>query len=151
MISEAPISRSMVVESKPSAIVGVCKEILSKLENNGFSKEDIFAVHLAVEEAFLNAVKHGNKMDAAKNVKIDYSLDPDKIEISMADEGDGFEPEAVADPRWGDGLYKPEGRGLLLMNSYMDVVRFNERGNCVYMVRYKEKPRITERESQTKV
>jgi serine/threonine-protein kinase RsbW len=145
MISEAPISRSMVVESKPSAVVRVCKEILSKLENNGFSKEDIFAVHLAVEEAFLNAVKHGNKMDAAKNVKIDYSLGPDKIEISMTDEGDGFEPESVADPRWGDRLYKPEGRGLLLMNSYMDVVKFNERGNSVYMVRYKEKPRLTER------
>jgi serine/threonine-protein kinase RsbW len=141
---EAPISCSIVVESKPSVVTGVCEQILSKLENNGFSKEDIFAVHLAVEEAFLNAVKHGNRMDSSKSVKIDYSLGLDKVEISMTDEGDGFQPEGVADPRWGESLYRPEGRGLLLMNSYMDVVKYNERGNSVYMVRYKEKPRLSE-------
>ena len=144
MVSKAPINCSMVVESKPSAVVGVYEQILSKLENNGFSKEDVFAVHLALEEAFLNAVKHGNKMDSAKSVKIDYSVGLDKVEISMTDQGDGFEPEAVADPRWGESLYEPEGRGLLLMNAYMDVVEFNERGNSVYMARYKEKPRLTE-------
>ena len=144
MVSKAPINCSMVVESRPSAVVGVYEQILSKLENNGFSKEDIFAVHLALEEAFLNAVKHGNKMDSAKSVKIDYSVGLDKVEISMTDQGDGFEPEAIADPRWGESLYKPEGRGLLLMNAYMDVVEFNERGNSVYMARYKEKPRLTE-------
>ena len=144
MVSKAPINCSIVVESKPSAVVGVYEQLLSKLENNGFSKEDIFAVHLALEEAFLNAVKHGNKMDSAKSVKIDYSVGLDKVEISMTDQGDGFEPEAVADPRWGESLYKPEGRGLLLMNAYMDVVEFNERGNSVYMARYKEKPLLTE-------
>ncbi len=144
MVSKAPINCSMVVESKPSAVVGVYEQILSKLENNGFSKEDIFAVHLALEEAFLNAVKHGNKMDSAKSIKIDYSVGLDKVEISMTDQGDGFEPEAIADPRWGESLYKPEGRGLLLMNAYMDVVEFNERGNSVYMARYKEKPRLAE-------
>ncbi len=151
MVSKTPESCSLVVESKPSAVVGVYKQILSKLENNGFSKEDIFAVHLALEEAFLNAVKHGNKMDSAKSVKIDYSVDLDKVEISMTDQGDGFEPEAVADPRWGESLYKPEGRGLLLMNAYMDVVEFNERGNSVYMARYKEKPRLAESQDQTQV
>jgi serine/threonine-protein kinase RsbW len=83
-------------------------------------------------------------MDSAKSVKIDYSVGLDKVEISMTDQGDGFEPEAVTDPRWGESLYKPEGRGLLLMNAYMDVVEFNERGNSVYMARYKEKPRLAE-------
>jgi len=151
MVSKAPDSCSLVVESRPSAVVEVWEQLLSKLESSGFSKEDIFAVHLAVEEAFLNAVKHGNKMNSAKNVKIDYSVGLDKVEISLTDQGDGFEPEAVADPRWGESLYKPEGRGLLLMNSYMDVVKFNERGNSVYMVRYKEKPRLTENEGQAQV
>jgi serine/threonine-protein kinase RsbW len=117
--------------------------VLSKLEANGFDKDDIFAVHLALEEAFLNAVKHGNKMDPNKKVKIDYSVDSDKIEISLTDEGEGFEPSSVADPRFGEDLYKPGGRGLLLMNSYMDVVKFNEQGNSLYMVRYREKPPLT--------
>jgi serine/threonine-protein kinase RsbW len=143
MASRAPINFSIVAESKPSAVTEVCKQILSKLEDNNFSKDDIFAVHLTLEEAFLNAVKHGNQMDPTKKVKIDYSVGLDKIEISITDEGNGFEPESVADPRFGTGLYEPGGRGLLLMNSYMDVVEFNERGNSVYMVRYKEKPYLT--------
>lgn len=144
MASEAPINCSMVVESRSSAVVDVCNRILSGMEENNFDKDDIFAVHLTLEEAFLNAVKHGNKMDPTKKVKVDYSVDAEKVEISITDEGEGFEPDAVADPRFGPGLYQPGGRGLLLMNSYMDTVRYNEQGNSVYMVRYKEKPHLTE-------
>jgi len=143
MASKIPISRSMAVENTPSAIVGVCRWILSELEANNFSQEDIFAVHLALEEAFVNAVRHGNKMDPDKEIKIDYSMDLDKVEISMTDEGDGFDPEAVPDPRCGENLYKTDGRGLLLIRSYMDVVEFNKRGNSVHMVRYKEKSRMS--------
>jgi len=151
MASEAPISCSLVVESKPAAVVDVCKQILTRLEANNFGKDDIFAVHLTLEEAFLNAVKHGNKMDPTKKVKIDYSVDSDKVEISITDEGNGFTPDSVADPRFGEGLYEPGGRGLLLMNSYMDTVRYNEKGNSVYMVRYKEKPDMRKRSSETDV
>lgn len=141
MMSETSFSRSEVVESTPFAILKVWEWIRSKLKTNNFSQDDIFAVHLALEEAFTNAIKHGNKMDAAKKVKIDYSVSLDKLEVSMMDEGEGFDPKAVPDPRYGENLYKTEGRGLLLMRSYMDVVEFNERGNCVYIVRYKEKQR----------
>jgi serine/threonine-protein kinase RsbW len=151
MASEASISRSIVVDSKSSAVVEVCKEILEKLEEHNFDKDDIFAVHLTLEEAFLNAVKHGNKMDPAKKVKIDYSVSSEKVEITITDEGQGFEPEAVEDPRFGKGLYEPGGRGLLLMNSYMDIVKYNEDGNSVHMVRYKEKPHLSDNRSQNQV
>jgi serine/threonine-protein kinase RsbW len=148
MASEAPINCSIVVDSKSSAVVEVCKEILAKLEEHNFDKDDIFAVHLTLEEAFLNAVKHGNKMDPTKKVKIDYSISSEKVEITITDEGQGFEPEAVEDPRFGKGLYEPGGRGLLLMNSYMDIVKYNEEGNSVHMVRYKEKPHLSDNRSQ---
>jgi serine/threonine-protein kinase RsbW len=151
MASKAPINHSIVVESKSSAVVDVCKEILAKLEEHNFDKDDIFAVHLTFEEAFLNAVKHGNKNDPTKTVKIDYSVTPEKVEITITDEGAGFEPESVDDPRFGKGLYEPGGRGLLLMNSYMDVVKYNEEGNSVYMVRYKEKPGLSDEHNQPKV
>lgn len=137
MMSGTPINCSAVVESKPSAIAGVCSQILSELESKRFSQDDAFAVHLALEEAFINAIKHGNKMDPDKKVKIDYSVSWDKVEISMTDQGEGFDPAAVPDPRVGENLYRPEGRGLFLINSYMDVVKFNERGNRVCMVKYK--------------
>ena len=122
MASEAPINCSIVVESKSSVVVDVCEQILSKLEEHNFDEDDIFAVHLTLEEAFLNAVKHGNRMDPTKKIKVDYAIDSDKVEISITDEGSGFEPEAVVDPRFGAGLYEPGGRGMLLMNSYMDIV-----------------------------
>ena len=138
MVSRTPVNRSVVVESAPSAIVGECRWILSELEANNFSQDDIFAVHLALEEAFINAVKHGNKMNLDKEIKIDYLVGRDEVEISMMDEGNGFDPDVVPDPRCGENLYKTEGRGLLLMRSYMDVVEFNERGNRVRMVRCKK-------------
>ena len=142
MASKTPINHSVVIESTRAGIAGVCRRLLSELETNNFSQEDIFAVHLALEEAFLNAVKHGSKMEPDKEVKIDYLVSSDKVEISMVDEGDGFDPNSVPDPRRGENLYKTKGRGLLLMRSYMDVIEFSERGNRVRMVRYKEKPHL---------
>lgn len=133
----------MVVGSEPSAINEVCKQILLEAEAKNFDQEDTFAVHLALQEAFINAIKHGNKMDHKKEVKIDFSIDSHKIEICLTDEGEGFNPDFVPDPRHGENIYKTEGRGLLLMHSYMDVIEFNDRGNSVRMIRYKEKPRLT--------
>lgn len=150
MSAKSPIRSSIVLESRPSAVVGVCREILSKLEGNGFSKEDVFGVHLALEEAFVNAVRHGNGMDPSKKVKVDYSVGPDEVEICLTDEGEGFDPGSVPDPRDGDNLYKPDGRGLLLISAYMDLVEFNERGNRVRMVRYKKRERPDESETEPK-
>lgn len=134
-----PISRSVVVASTPSAVVDVFNQIKTGLQTNNYSEEDIFAVHLALEEAFINAVKHGNNMEPSKAVKVDYSVEPDKVEICMTDEGDGFDPEVIPDPRYGDNLYKPAGRGMLLMRSFMDVLEYSKKGNSLRMIRYKEK------------
>jgi serine/threonine-protein kinase RsbW len=139
MVAETPTTRSKVIESKPSAIAPVRESILSELEVYNFSADDVFAVHLALEEAFLNAVQHGSKMNASRQIRIDYVVDPDRVEVSVTDEGDGFDPEMVPDPRTDENLYKPQGRGLLLMRSYMDVVEFREQGNSVHMVRYKHR------------
>jgi serine/threonine-protein kinase RsbW len=148
MTSKMPASYSIVVESKPAAVVSVFEQIRSKLLDNNFSKDDIFAIHLTLEEAFLNAVKHGNKMDPTKKVTIDYSIDTEKVEISITDQGPGFKPDTIEDPRFGENLFKPGGRGLLLMNSYMDMVKYNPEGNCVHMIRYKEKPYLTKNTDQ---
>lgn len=140
MASEAPIHSSIVIESKPSGLSEPCQRLLLVLEEKGYTQDDVFAVHLALEEAFLNAVKHGNKMDPSKKVMLAYSVDDEKVEVRMVDEGRGFDPRSIPDPRVGKNLYRPEGRGLLLMNAYMDVVEYNERGNGLRMVRYKNRP-----------
>ena len=140
MAAETPIRSSVVVDSKPSELGPPCRCLLSALETHGFSQDDVFAVHLALEEGFLNAVKHGNRMDPSKKVTIDYLVDQDKVEISLTDEGEGFNPSGIPDPRVGSNLYRPEGRGLLLISAYMHAVEYNKRGNALRMVRYKDRP-----------
>ncbi|MBN2454930.1 MAG: ATP-binding protein [Sedimentisphaerales bacterium] len=142
MTSEISNSCSVVVESKATAAVGVCKDILAKLEEEGFSRDDGFAVHLALEEAFANAVKHGNKKDPNKKVTIAYTVNHDSVSIEVTDQGDGFNPTNVPDPRHGKHLFEPNGRGVLLIHCYMDVVRYKNDGRTVQMIRYKERPSI---------
>lgn len=142
MASDTPTSDSVIVDSTPEAVEKLCAQIIKLLPDHGYCKDDVFAVHLAMEEAFQNAVKHGNKMDPGKTVKVEYWVDSEKVEIKVTDEGPGFDPVTVPDPRSGPNLYKPDGRGLLLMKAYMDEVRYCGCGNCVYMVRYKQKPGV---------
>ena len=140
-MTKTPNSHSIVVGNTPYNVANVWSRILSEIEANDFSEDDVFAVHLALEEAFANAVEHGNKAAKKEEIKIDYSVGPEKVEISVTDQGGGFDPNSVPDPRYGENLYKTDGRGLLLMRSYMDAVEFNKRGNSVNMVRHKKKQR----------
>jgi serine/threonine-protein kinase RsbW len=140
MAAETPVRCSVVLDSIPSALGPVCRQLLAALEARGFSQDDLFAVHLALEEAFLNAVKHGNEMDPDKKVSIGYQVDEEKVAVDVTDEGRGFNPHDIPDPRVGANLYRPEGRGLLLIRSYMHSVEYNERGNGLRMVRYKGRP-----------
>ena len=139
-MTDKSMSCSLTVESKSSALEGLCCRILGQLQANHYTQDDVFAVHLALEEAFLNAVKHGNKMDPNKVVQVEFSVSADKFEISITDEGNGFNPDRVPDPRVGENLYRPDGRGLLLMEAYMDEVTYNKKGNQVTMARYRKRP-----------
>jgi serine/threonine-protein kinase RsbW len=137
MASDAPTRCSITVQSTPGVLDDLYGQILEKLREYGFSEDDIFGVHLAFEEGFINAVKHGNKMDGTKTVKVEYSISPEKIEICITDQGKGFSVDSVPDPRVGDNLYRPDGRGLLLIDAYMDTVEYLPPGNCLHMAKYK--------------
>ena len=136
MLPDQSISRSMVLESLPSVVPGVCKEILLELQTRDYTQDDIFAIHLALEEAVANAIKHGNKSDPDKKVKIDCTIDSKKVEIFITDQGNGFDPQQIPDPRAGENIYKADGRGLFLIRAYMDVAEFNQCGNSLHMVKY---------------
>lgn len=137
MTSDSPAKCSITVQSSPSVLDDLYKQILTKLKENDYSDDEVFGVHLAFEEAFINAVKHGNKMDEAKTVKVEYAVSRDKVEIVITDEGDGFVLDHVPDPRVGDNLYRPDGRGILLIGAYMDAIEYRGSGNCLFMVKYK--------------
>jgi serine/threonine-protein kinase RsbW len=130
--------KTIVIPSSHSQICCVCNTILSDVKSRHFSDDDIFGIHLAVEEAIINAVKHGNNGDESKNVRINYFVTDEKFDIEIVDEGVGFTPKDVPDPRQGNNVFKASGRGLLLMKAYMDSVEYNVHGNCVHMVKIKK-------------
>ena len=113
----------------------VIEAILAKLEEYQWPSKDAFAVHMALEEAIANAIEHGNKQDPEKNIRLLCFLALDRILIEVEDEGKGFVPGKVPDPRDCDHISIPSGRGVLLIRSFMNSVSFNERGNRIIMER----------------
>lgn len=104
-------------------------QIVESLEAHGFSARDVFGVRLALEEAIVNAIKHGNRMDPEKNVRIQWEVNSTFVKVSIEDQGEGFKVEDVPDPTDDENLDKPGGRGIMLMRSFMSVVEYNESGN----------------------
>lgn len=128
---------SVSLPSRLNALAALAKKLLAELQANSYGPDDIFAVHLAIEEAFTNAVKHGNKFDPKKKITIDYLIDSEKIDIKITDQGDGFKPDDIQDPRDEQNIHKTFGRGVFLIRSYMDIVEFNQQGNSLRMVKLK--------------
>lgn len=138
MVSKLLIHK-IVVPGLVSKLEQICDTILLEARTNNYTEDEVFATHLAIEEAFANALKHGNGNDRKKTITVEYSISPKRIDISITDEGPGFKPDDVPDPRCGKNIYKTCGRGVLLMRSYMDKVEYNESGNSVHMVKFREK------------
>ena len=99
----------------------------------GIVNSDDSEVLIALDEAIVNAIKHGNKCDPRKAVHIVAEFSADGVRFIVADEGAGFELEKVPDPTEPCRLLEPSGRGLLLINHIMDEVRFNQCGNRLEM------------------
>jgi serine/threonine-protein kinase RsbW len=84
-------------------------------------------VGIAVREAVANAIKHGNRQDPGKKVEIDLRVEGEELVISVADEGNGFDPKRIADPLSPENLLKPDGRGIFYMGKFMDGVEYRFR------------------------
>src|SRR5260370_25553245 len=111
----------------------ILDKVCCAMAGHKYESKESFAVCLALEEALANAVKHGHRKDPGQFVRIRVLVEPDRVLIMVKDRGKGFDPNAVPDPRAPENLDRPTGRGLLLMRTYTTLVRFNARGNCVFM------------------
>ncbi|MHC5035405.1 MAG: ATP-binding SpoIIE family protein phosphatase [Planctomycetota bacterium] len=136
LLLEKAQRKQIVIPSLPRELNHAESAILPVLENEGYGERAIFAVKLALEEAVINAIKHGNELDDTKKVIIGFSIDDNKAVISVTDEGEGFDPAEVPDPTAEDYLMATSGRGLALINAYMDEVRYNDPGNEIVMIKY---------------
>ncbi len=133
MSAPAPPSLELSFPSDMGEARRVQAEIEAALQSVDFNEHDIFAIKLALEEALVNAIKHGNQMDRGKRVHVWYRVRADRFEVRIADEGPGFDPGEVPDPTAPENLERPCGRGLLLMRHYMTEVDYADGGRAVKM------------------
>lgn len=89
----------------------------------GFDEEREFHVEMAVHEAVINAIHHGNKENPGKKVHIRFLVFPDRLEIHVRDEGQGFDPATLPDPLASENILSNSGRGIFLVRKFMDEFR----------------------------
>lgn len=125
----------------PSAISpmhSILEYLTKRVAKIGVTGEDDSHLFIALDEAFVNAVKHGNKFDHRKNVRVACEISKREARFTFEDEGEGFDVASIPDPRDPENLFKTSGRGVLLIHNIMDEVRYNERGNRVEMIKKSE-------------
>lgn len=107
------------------------------LRESGASEEHRHWIGLALREAVANAIKHGNRQDASKQVEIEVGLSGGELEIRVADEGPGFDPDGVKDPLAPENKFRADGRGIFYMRKFMDDVRyaFRPSGGTIVILR----------------
>ena len=131
-------SFEVTIASDPSEVQRIQDQIEGQLRLREFEDRDIFSIRLALEEALVNAIKHGNQLDRAKKVRICYGFTTDRFEVAIADEGPGFNPEDVPDPLCEENLERPCGRGLFLIKHYMTDVTYHPPGNRLTMTKLRQ-------------
>jgi serine/threonine-protein kinase RsbW len=112
------------------------EDLVAALPGLGFTRGDCLGLRLAVTEAVVNGLRHGNEGDPTKAVHVRSFVGPDAVLIEVEDEGPGFDPRRVPDPTLPENLERPSGRGLYLMRHYMNWVRYSRRGNRVTLCKH---------------
>jgi serine/threonine-protein kinase RsbW len=108
----------------------------------GMDEDQVHWIGVAIRESVINAIKHGNREDYGKLVTVEFTFapmtDPRELVVRVLDQGEGFEPDSVADPLAPENILKSSGRGIFFMRSFMDDVvlrRSAEGGMEVRMVK----------------
>jgi serine/threonine-protein kinase RsbW len=122
------------------AVVGrqLLDDVLRQLESQHWGHHDIFGVHLALDEALINAIYHGNAHDEKKRVRFACRVSPERIHVEITDEGPGFDPDALPDPTTPCRIGRPGGRGVLLMRAFMSRVEFCDHGSRVVLEKVRD-------------
>ncbi|HEY6247867.1 MAG TPA: ATP-binding protein [Pyrinomonadaceae bacterium] len=124
--------------SRIETVATAAAAVADFVTRSGVSEDAAFGIDMAVREAVTNAVVHGNSQDERKIVDIVLKSSPEAVEISVHDQGPGFNPNEVPDPTAEENLLKTSGRGIFFMRSFMDEVHWflpPEGGTTVRMLK----------------
>ena len=133
--SQKLMLKQLELESKPEVIHSV-EVFLEEINNELSFKEDVYAnVMVAVTEAVNNSILHGNKEDLSKKVYLHVEMENHyRLVITITDEGEGFDPDHLADPTAPENIENIGGRGVFLMRHLADELSFSDEGRTVEMV-----------------
>ncbi len=123
---------TMEIPSKKTLIPYISEIFIQYLRAHDIKDAD--AMQIAFEEALTNAIVHGNNNDSNKNVNISFNIKENMLEISIKDEGMGFNYKSIKTND--DDIYKKNGRGILLISLYTDSFHFEDYGRKIVMNKY---------------
>lgn len=126
------------IPSLISLMHSILDYLMKRVEKSGVVNAENSNLFIALDEAFVNAVKHGNKFDSTKLVRISAEVSTKEARFTIEDEGEGFNVAEIPDPTDTENLFKASGRGVLIIHNVMDEVRYNERGNRLEMIKKSE-------------
>lgn len=116
-------------------------EMIAELDCRGLIDGPLSKTTLVIEEMITNGIRHGNNHDPGKSVHVELSKTRRGWAVEMTDEGEGFDPDSVPDPRTPEGLFGEGGRGLLIIRSFMDKVEFRMGGARIRCEKYVAAPK----------
>lgn len=138
MTSVPSLQANLILASRFENIEVAEHALLDLCRRAGCATDVEYWLVTAVREAVANAVRHGNRQDPSRKVKLEYRVENSTIRICVEDEGDGFDPADVPDPTDPANLLRPSGRGIFYMRQFMDRVDFSQTpggGTAVVMER----------------
>lgn len=129
---------SYTLDSTLESVNKAEESALQFAERLGFSEDEAQGISMAVREATVNAVLHGNQYDPNKKVRVSFENSERSLIIRIADEGSGLDPENIPDPLAPENLMKTSGRGIFLVRAFMDDVRFRnlEPGTEITLIKH---------------
>jgi serine/threonine-protein kinase RsbW len=138
MTAVEPLRAHLVLASRFENIEVAERMLLDLCKQAGLDGEEEYWIVTALREAVANAVRHGNRAEPEREVRVDYAVDGNTFTICVEDQGDGFEPSEVPDPTDPENLLRPSGRGIFYMQQFMNHVEFSrapDGGTRVLMVK----------------
>ena len=140
--SFSPVTAETIELTLPSRIKAIDKAATAVAElvtrSGIINEEAAYGIDMAVREALANAVIHGNKLDETKLVEINVKSSLDSLEVSVHDQGQGFNPDTISDPTKEENILKSSGRGIFFMRNFFDEVDWSispEGGTTVRMIK----------------
>ena len=127
--------------SRVDDAIELIRDLIERLEQNGWSDRDVFGIHMAMEESLMNAIKHGNGSDCSKKILVEIEVTDSRFYAKITDDGNGFDPVEVPDPTSDENLEKTSGRGVMLIRNFVDEVKYSDKGNSVELIKSKSSAR----------